>query len=136
MKFFTSLRCGTTLPDDHEWDETGDSMVKPAGESVACALADLLKQAGMHVSAPELWENYAWCFEVQRNKRQYLIIISRIDDDEIHISTKDQSGCMISPWKNRTDHPVFMDLIYKLVSEDRRFRKPEWLKDKVSVGTV
>ena len=136
MKFFTALTCATTLPDDHEWDEAGEQMVKPGGESVACTLAELLKQAGMTVSPPELWEDYAWCFDVKRDKQQYRIIISRIADDEIYISTKDTSGCLISPWRNRTVHSVFMDLIYKLVSEDSRFQSPKWLTDRVSTGTT
>ncbi len=45
MKFFTALKCATTLPDDHEWDETGEETVKPGGESVAAALANLLTPA-------------------------------------------------------------------------------------------
>lgn len=64
MEFFTALTCTTTLPDDHEWDEAGEETVKPGGESAAYALADLLRQAGMDVSTPELWEDYGWCFDV------------------------------------------------------------------------
>ncbi len=135
MKFFTALTCATTLPDDHEWDETGEETVKPGGESAARALADLLKQAGMDVGTPEQWEDYGWCFDVKRGDRQYRIVASRIDD-AFHITTKDMSGCLMSPWKNRADHPVFMDLIYKLVSEDRRFGSPTWDTDKVHVGTA
>ncbi len=135
MKFFKALVCVTTLPDDHEWDEAGEETVKPGGESAARTLADLLKQAGMDVSAPELWEDYGWCFDVKRDKRQYQIVVSRIDK-EFYIHTKDKSGCLVSPWGNRADHPVFMDLIYKLVSEDPRFGSPKWLTDKPYVGTA
>ena len=59
MEFSTALKCSTTLPDDHVWDEAGNETVKPGGESVASALADLLSQAGMGVSTPEQWEDYA-----------------------------------------------------------------------------
>ncbi len=135
MKFFTALTCAVTLPDDHEWDEAGENTVKPGGESAAIALADLLRQAGMDVSTPELWEDYAWVFDVRGGGRQYEIVVSRLED-EFFIHTTDRSGCFLTPWRNRADHPVFMDLIYKLVSEDPRFGAPEWDTSKVYARTA
>ena len=130
MQFFTALTCATTLPDDHEWDEAGEATVKVGGESAAIALAELLRQTGTEVGTLEPWEDYGWCFDAQRGGRAYQLVMSRVDD-EVFIHVKDMSGCAISPWRNRTDHPIFMDLIYTLVAQDPRFGSPEWSRDKV-----
>jgi hypothetical protein len=52
MKIFTALECITDFPDDRI--EDGDEIVRPPDRTAARAVSDLLKNAGMITSIPEL----------------------------------------------------------------------------------
>src|SRR5262245_61502462 len=65
MKTFTSLECVTDFPDDQI--EDGSRIVQPGGRAVACAVSDLLKDAGIITTIPELDYEHGWEFDAAQN---------------------------------------------------------------------
>ena len=120
----TALECVTDFPDDQI--EDGRKIVQPAGRAVACAVSDLLKDAGMITSIPELDREHelGWEFDAAQDGRKYWLLVTDLADTML-IQTKD-----ISPlWRlsGRKAHYVrFLNDLHRLLSQDKRFRSVNW----------
>ena len=120
----TALECVTDFPDDQI--EDGRKIVQPGGRAVTCAVSDLLKDAGMITSIPELDREHGlgWEFDAVQDGRKYWLLVTD-QADTMLIQTKD-----ISPiWRlsGRKVHYVrFLNDLYRLLSQDKRFRSVNW----------
>jgi len=118
MKIFTALECVTDFPDD--WIED----VQPGGRTAACAISDLLKDAGMITSIPKMdREHDSWWFDAAQDGRKYWLQVTYLDT--LLILTKDVSPFW--PWFGRKAHYVrFLSDLHRLLSQDNRFRSVNW----------
>ena len=118
----TALECVTDFPDDQI--EHGRKIVQPGGRAVTCAVSDLLKDAGMITSIPELDYEHGWEFDAAQDGRKYWLLVTD-QADTMLIQTKD-----ISPfWRlsGRKAHYVrFLNDLHRLLSQDKRFRSVNW----------
>ena len=88
------------------------------------AISDLLKDAGMITSIPELNYGHDWEFDAAQDGRKYWLLVTD-QADTMLIQTKD-----ISPiWRlsGRKVHYVrFLNDLHRLLSQDKRFRSVNW----------
>jgi len=122
MKTFTSLECVTDFPDDQI--EDGSRIVQPGGRAVACAVSDLLKDAGMITTIPELDYEHGWEFDAAQDGRKYWLLVTDLADKML-IYTEDHSPV----WRlsGRKAHYVrFLNDLHRLLSTDKRFRSVNW----------
>ena len=88
------------------------------------AISDLLKDAGMITSIPELNYGHDWEFDAAQDGRKYWLLVTDLADTML-IQTKD-----ISPlWRlsGRKAHYVrFLNDLHRLLSQDKRFRSVNW----------
>ena len=116
----TTLEWVTDFPDDQI--EDGCKIVQPGGRAVACAVSDLLKDAGMITSIPKLDYEHGngWEFDAAQDGRKYWLLVTDLADTML-IQTKD-----ISPfWRvsGRKAHYVrFLNDLHRLLCQDKRFR--------------
>ena len=68
----TTLECVTDFPDDQI--EHGRKIVQPGGRAVTCAVSDLLKDAGMLTSIPELDYEHGWEFDAAQGRTKVLAL--------------------------------------------------------------
>ena len=83
-----ALECVTDFPDDQI---DGRKIVQPGGRAVACAVSDLLKDAGMITTIPELDYEHGWEFDAAQNGRKYWLLVTDLADHKMLIYTKDHS---------------------------------------------
>jgi hypothetical protein len=123
MKICTLLQCVTDFPDDTI--EDGDRIVQPGGRNVACAVSDLLKDAGMITSTAKLdWEHHAWLFDAVQDRLKYRVRL-HFDDETLWIITKNFSP--LWPWFGRNARYVsFLNDLHRLLSRDERFKSVNW----------
>ena len=120
----TTLECVTDFADDQI--EDGRKIVQPGGRAVTSAISDLLKDAGMITSIPELDREHelGWEFDAAQDGRKYWLLVTDLADTML-IQTKD-----ISPfWRvsGRKAHYVrFLNDLHRLLSQDKRFRSVNW----------
>ena len=120
----TTLECVTDFPDDQI--EDGRKIVQPGGWAVACAVSDLLKDAGMITSIPELDYEHGngWEFDAAQDGRKYWLLVTDLADTML-IQTKD-----ISPlWRlsgRKAHYERFPNDLHRLLSQDKRFRSVNW----------
>src|SRR6516165_12201653 len=116
----TTLECVTDFPDDQI--EDGRKIVQPGGRAVTCAVSDLLKDAGMITSIPELDREHGlgWEFDAVQDGRKYWLLVTDLADTML-IQTKD-----ISPlWRlsgRKAHYERFLNDLHRLLSQDKRFR--------------
>ena len=119
----TALECVTDFPDDHI--EDGRKIVQPGGRAVACAVSDLLKDAGMITTIPELDYEHGWEFDAAQDGRKYWLLVTDLADHKMLIYTENHSPF----WRlfGRKAHYVrFLSDLHQLLSEDKRFRSVNW----------
>jgi hypothetical protein len=120
----TVLECVTDFADDQI--EDGCKIVQPGGRAVACAVSDLLKDAGMITSIPELDREHGlgWEFDAAQDGRKYWLLVTDLADTML-IQTKD-----ISPfWRSsgrKAHYVMFLNDLHRLISQDKRFRSVNW----------
>ena len=116
----TALECVTVFPDDQI--EDGRKIVQPGGRAVACAVSDLLKDAGMITSIPKLDYEHGngWEFDAAQGGRKYWLLVTDLADTML-IQTKD-----ISPlWRlsgRKAHYERFLNDLHQLLFQDKRFR--------------
>ena len=116
----TALECVTDFPDDQI--EDGRKIVQPGGRAVTCAVSDLLKDAGMITSIPELDYEHGngWEFDASQDGRKYWLLVTDLADTML-IQTKD-----ISPlWRlsgRKAHYERFLNDLHRLLFQDKRFR--------------
>jgi len=116
----TTLECVTDFPDDQI--EDGCKIVQPGGRAVACAVSDLLKDAGMITSIPKLDYEHGngWEFDAAQDGRKYWLLVTDLADTML-IQTKD-----ISPlWRlsgRKAHYERFLNDLHRLLFQDKRFR--------------
>jgi hypothetical protein len=123
MKICTVLECVTDFPDDAI--EDGDRIVQPGGRTAACAVSDLLKDAGMITSIPKLdLGHHSWLFDAVQDGQKYRLLVN-LDEETLWIMTKNFSP--LWPWFGRKAHYVrFLSDLHRLLSQDKRFRSVNW----------
>ena len=121
-KFCTRLTFFTSLPNDAIEDE--HDIVRPAGRGVTGVLLELLKNAGMEPSEPELDFEHGWEFFVKTGRREYWILVTHID--EVMVQTEDTSPIFERLFGDKDSYRDFMNVLYGLISQDSRFSSVEW----------
>jgi hypothetical protein len=119
----TALECVTDFPDDQI--EDGRKIVQPGGQAVACAVSDLLKDAGMITTIPALDYEHGWEFDAAQDGRKYWLLVTDLADHKMLIYTENHSPF----WRlfGRKAHYVgFLSDLHQLLSEDKRFRSVNW----------
>ena len=119
----TALECVTDFPDDQI--EDGRKIVQPGGRAVACAVSDLLKDAGMTVTIPELDYEHGWEFDAAQDGRKYRLLVTDLADHKMLIYTEDHS----SLWRlfgSKAPYVKFLSDLRRLLSQDKRFRSVNW----------
>jgi hypothetical protein len=123
MKISTVFECVTDFPDDRI--EDGDEIVEPGGRTAACAVSDLLRDAGMITSIPELdREHDNWVFDAVQDGQKYYLQVN-LDGEILWIMTENFSP--LWPWFGRKARYVsFLNDLHRLLSQDERFKSVNW----------
>ena len=122
----TALECATDFPDDQI--EDGGKIVQPGGRAVACAVSDLLNDAGMIASIPRLdrEHGHGWEFDAAQDGRKYWLLVTD-QADTMLIQTKN-----ISPlWRlsgRKAHYMGFLNRLHRLLSQDKGFRSVNWVR--------
>jgi hypothetical protein len=122
---FTALECVTDFPDDQIEDDR--KIVQPGGRAVACAVSDLLKNAGMITTIPELDYEHGWEFDAAQDGRKYWLLVTDKGDNKMLIYTEDHSP-LWQRWfgKNKANYVRFLNDLHRLLSQNERFRSVNW----------
>jgi hypothetical protein len=122
---FTALECVTDFPDDQIEDDR--KIVQPGGRAVACAVSDLLKDAGMITTIPELDYEHGWEFDAAQDGRKYWLLVTDKGDNKMLIYTEDHSP-LWQRWfgRNKASYVRFLNDLHRLLSQNERFRSVNW----------
>jgi len=122
MIILISLECVTDFLDDQI--EDGSRIVQPGGRAVACAVSDLLKDAGWATTTPELDYEHGWEFDAAQDGRKYWLLATDLAVKML-IYTEDHSPV----WRlcgRKARYVGFLNDLHRLLSQDKRFRSVHW----------
>jgi hypothetical protein len=122
MKILTALECVADFPDDQI--EDGHKIVQPGGRAVACAVSDLLKDAGIITTIPELDYEHGWEFDAAQDGGKYWLLVTD-GAGKMLIYTKDRSPF----WRlfgRKARYVRFLNDLHRLLSQDKRFKSVNW----------
>jgi hypothetical protein len=123
MKFFTALKCTSSLPDDQI--EDGDTIVQLGGRAVAFAVAEHLKGIGMDVSNPALDDEHGWAFTASTTGSKYWVLVTDLADEKL-IQTKDISPFLNKFFDGKSRYAKILQDLKQSLSGDKRFGNVSW----------
>jgi hypothetical protein len=118
-----AIECVAGFPDDQL--ESGTDIIRPGGRGMAIAMVELLRGAGVTASEPSLDFEHGWEFVAERDGRKFWILVTDLEKTKL-IQTKDLSSLLIRLFSGQAAYAAFLELLYRALSNDARFRSVEW----------
>ncbi len=129
------IECNVDFPDDTVWDETEEQIVQTGGQSMAWAVADLLRANGARVSNPADHIEHGWELDAFWQDGTFFLQVTQLLDDEAIIITRDNTlGIFARLIGTPSPYTAFLEMLHRVLSLDSRFSNIRWQPWNIKPG--